>query len=367
MQAQADSRHHPIRVYIGTYTGPKSQGIYYAQFDADTGELSSPELAVGTASPSFLAVHPSNRFLYAVGETGNLRGKGMGSVSAFGIDPQSGRLRLLNECSSGGGGPCHLALDRRGECVLVANYGSGAIAVLPVQRDGLLAEASAIIQHSGSSVDPQRQTGPHAHYITADPGNRFALACDLGLDQVLVYGLDAAKGTLQPHTPAFVPIRAGSGPRHLVFHPSGRYVYLINEMAATLTGFAYDAKTGRLQELQTVSTLPLGYTGAKSCAEVQIHPSGRFLYGSNRGLDSIAIFAVDSRSGKLTPLGYESTLGKTPRHFAIDPTGKWLLAENQDSDSIVVFRLDPKSGRLTPAGQSVAVPCPVCAVFVPMK
>jgi 6-phosphogluconolactonase len=247
----------------------------------------------------------------------------------------------------------------------VANYGDGSIAALAIQADGTLAEPGTVIQHQGSSHNPERQAGPHAHFIIPDPANRFALTCDLGLDQVLVYRLDAAKSTLAANDPPFAAVKPGSGPRHLAFHPSGRFVFLINEMGSTLMAFAYDAGRGTLKELQTVSTLPENFTGTKSGAEVQVHPSGKFVYGSNRGHDSIAVFALDPASGRLTFLESQSTEGKTPRHFALDPTGQWLLAENQDSDSIVVFRVDSKTGRLSPSGQTVSVGAPVCAVFVP--
>ena len=352
-------------VYIGTYTGAKSKGIYVSRFDPATGRLTPPELAVETPSPSFLALHPGGRFLYAVGETTNLGGKPVGAVSAFSLDAKTGQLTLLNQQSSGGAGPCHLAVDPTGKCLLVANYGSGSIAALPIQADGSLAEPGTIIQHQGSSVNPQRQAGPHAHFITPDPANRFALTCDLGLDQVLVYRLDPAKSALVANDPPFAAVKPGSGPRHLAFHPSGRFVFLINEMGSTLTAFAYDAKRGALKELQTVSTLPEEFAGNSTCAEVQVHPSGKFVYGSNRGHDSIAVFGFDAASGKLTCLEHQPTQGKTPRHFALDPTGQWLLAENQDSDNIVVFRVDAKTGRLSPTGQTVSVGAPVCAVFVP--
>jgi 6-phosphogluconolactonase len=367
MSATASSTNSPLRVYIGTYTGAKSQGIYVAPFDPGSGKLGSPELAVRTTSPSFLALHPKRCYLYAVGETSNLGGKRAGAVRAFSIDEQTGRLTLLNQQSSGGAGPCHLAVDKTGKCVLVANYGSGSIAALAIEAEGKLAEPSTTLQHQGSSINPQRQAGPHAHFITADPANRFALACDLGLDQVLVYRFDPAKATLAPNAPPFASVKPGLGPRHLAFHPDGRFVYLINEMGAALTAFAYDAKRGSLKELQTVSTVPAGYTGAKSGAEVQVHPSGKFVYASNRGHDSIAVFRIDPQSGKLDFIGCEPTQGKTPRHFAIDPTGQWLLAENQDSDSVVVFGIDPKSGRLGPTGQTLEVGSPVCVVFSPSK
>jgi 6-phosphogluconolactonase len=351
-------------VYIGTYTGGKSKGIYVSRFDSATGRLTPPELAVATPSPSFLAVHPGKRFLYAAGESTNLGGKPVGAVSAFSLDAKTGQLTLLNQESSGGAGPCHLAVDPTGKCLLVANYGSGSIAALPIRADGSLAAPHAVIQHQGSSVNPQRQAGPHGHFITPAPDNRFALACDLGLDQVLVYRFDPAKSSLVANAPPFAAVKPGSGPRHLAFHPSGRFVFLINEMGSTLTAFAYNAKRGALKELQTISTLPENFAGNSTCAEVQVHPSGKFVYGSNRGHDSIAVFGFDAASGKLTCLEHQSTQGKTPRHFALDPAGHWLLAENQDSDSIVVFRVDSKTGRLSPAGQTVTVGAPVCAVFV---
>ena len=251
MFAATDPSPGTMLVYIGTYTGAKSKGIYVSRFDPATGRLTAPELAVETPSPSFLALHPGGRFLYAVGETANLGGKRTGAVSAFSLDAKTGKLTLLNRQSSGGAGPCHLAVDQTGKCLLVANYGSGSIAALPIQADGALGEPGAVIQHQGSSVNPQRQAGPHAHFITPDPANRFALACDLGLDQVLVYRLDPAKASLAANDPPFAAVKPGSGPRHLAFHPSGRFVFLINEMGSTLTAFAYDAKRGALKELQT--------------------------------------------------------------------------------------------------------------------
>jgi 6-phosphogluconolactonase len=354
-------------VYIGTYTGAKSKGIYLSRFDPATGRLTSPELAAETPSPSFLAIHPSKRFLYAAGEATNLGGKPVGAVSAYKLDPTTGQLTLLNQASSGGASPCHVAVDPRGKCLLVANYGSGSIAALPIQSDGSLAEPSSVIQHHGSSINPQRQAGPHAHFIMPDPSDRFALTCDLGLDQVLVYRLDPIKPSLIANAPPFAAVKPGSGPRHLAFHPSGRFVFLINEMGSTLTVFAYDSKRGALKGLQTISTLPEGFAGNSTCAEVQVHPSGKFVYGSNRGHDSIAVFGFDAASGKVTCVEHQSTQGKTPRHFALDPAGKWLLAENQDSDNIVVFRVDSKTGRLSPAGQTVPVGAPVCAIFVPLN
>ena len=367
MSAETASTNGTLLVYIGTYTGGKSQGIYVSRFNPATGRLTAPELAAETASPSFLAIHPNQRFLYSVVEKHNPTGKRIGALNAFSINPSTGKLTLLNQASSGGGGSCHVAVDPSGKCLLAADYGSGTVAALPIQANGHVGEPATVIQHQGSSVNPQRQAGPHAHFITPDPANRFALACDLGLDQVLVYRLDPAKATLVPHEPPFASVKPGSGPRHLAFHPSGRVVFLISELSSTLTAFAYDAERGVLKELQTVSCLPQDFTGTSSGAEVQVHPSGKFVYGSNRGHDSIAVFAFDPENGKLTSLEYQSTQGKTPRHFALDPTGRWLLAENQGSDTIVVFRVDSETGRLTPAGQTISVGAPVCTVFLPAK
>jgi 6-phosphogluconolactonase len=352
-------------VFIGTYNGTKSKGIYVSRLDTATGKLSQPELAAESIHPTFLAVHPNQRFLYAANETGNYASTKSGAISAFAIDASTGKLTLLNQQSSGGGGPCHLIVDRAGKNVLAANYGGGSVAVLPIQENGRVGEATAFVQHQGSSVNPRRQEGPHAHFIITDPANRFALACDLGLDKVLVYRFDSARGALVPNDPPAAAVQAGSGPRHLAFHPNGRWVYLINELASTMTVWSYDAAGGALKELQTISTLPEEFKGESATAEVQVHPSGKFVYGSNRGHDSIAVFAVDKKTGLLTPLQHQSTLGKMPRHFAIDPTGKWLIAENQQTDNIAVFALDTKTGKLTPTGQVLPAPTPVCIQFVP--
>jgi 6-phosphogluconolactonase len=352
-------------LFIGTYSGPRSKGIYSSRLDAQTGKLTPPELAAEARSPSFLALHPNRRYLYAVGEVDTFEGKKAGAVSAFSVDSKSGKLTLLNQQSSGGPGPCHLAVDRTGQCLLVANYGGGSIEALPIETDGRLSAPSTFIQHQGSSVNKQRQAGPHAHFTTIDPANRLALVCDLGLDKVLVYRLNPAQGSLTPNDPPSASVEAGAGPRHLAFHPNGRFVYVINEMKSTVTALAFDAQRGVMTELHTVSTLPEKFSGNSSCAEIAVHPSGRFVYGSNRGHDSIVVFAVDSGSGKLSLVEHQSTQGKTPRHFALDPEGKWLLAENQNSDSIVVFGVDGNSGRLSPTDGKIDVGSPVCVQFVP--
>ena len=355
-----------LLVYFGTYTGPKSKGIYVSRLDLASGKLTPPELAAEIASPSFLAVHPSSRFLYAVNEVGNFGGQKSGAASAFAVDAGTGKLTLLNQESSGGDGPCHLNVDRSGKDLLVANYGGGSCALLPIQNDGRLAKATDFIQHHGSSVDKARQEGPHAHGAYFDAQNHFAFVPDLGQDKVMIYKFDPAHGSLLANDPAFASVAPGSGPRHLAFHPAGKYAYVISEMLCTITAFTYDPDHGRLESFQTVSTLPSGQPvlPAYSTAEIEMHPSGKFLYGSNRGHNSIAVFAIERKTGKLSLVQHQSTQGKTPRGFGIDPTGKFLLAANQDSDNVVVFRIDATTGRLTPAGQQVQVGSPVCVKFL---
>jgi 6-phosphogluconolactonase len=354
-----------MHVYIGTYTGSGSQGIYVARFDSKTGRLSAPQLAAETRNPSFLAAHPNGRWLYAVGEIGDFAGQRTGAVSAFQMDSATGKLTLLNQQPSGGSGPCHVALDQTGRCVLVANYGSGSVAALPIQSDGRLGPAGSVVQHTGSSVNPKRQAGPHGHFITPDPANRRALACDLGLDKVLIYHLDPAGARLTPGSPADASVPPGAGPRHLAFHPRGRHVYVVNEMGCSVSVFTYSARNGAMQLLETVSTLPQGATVENTCAEIQVHPSGKFVYASNRGHDSLAIFKIEGRGARLSPVGWQPAGGKVPRHFAMTPDGQWLLVENQGSDNVVVFRIETRTGELTPTGQTIVVSKPVCVEFVP--
>jgi 6-phosphogluconolactonase len=353
-------------VYFGTYTGAKSKGISLTRLDPSSGRLSAPELAAETPSPSFLALHPNRKFLYAVNEVSKFNDKPSGAVSAFAIERQTGKLTLLNQQSSGGPGPCHLVVDQAGKNVLLANYGGGSVAVLPIRGDGSLAEASAFIQHTGSSVNPQRQKEPHAHSINLDRANRFAFVADLGLDKVLIYRFDPAQGTLQANEPAFAPVKPGAGPRHFAFHPTGRFAYVINELDCTVTAFGYDAARGELKEVQTVSTLPEGTSAQPgfSTAEVQAHPSGKFLYGSNRGHDTIAVFAIDAGNGTLKWIENVPTQGRTPRNFGLDPTGQWLLAANQSSDNVAIFRIDPESGRLSRRDVLAGIGAPVCVKFL---
>lgn len=355
-----------LLVYFGTYTGPKSKGIYVSRLDAATGALTSPELAAETTNPSFLAIHPGRAFLYAVSEIGNHQGTTSGAVSAFSIDHKSGKLSALNQQPSRGANPAHVVVDKAGRHALVANYSGGSVAVLPIEPDGTLKPASSFVQHTGSSVNPQRQKEPHAHSVNLDPANRFAYVADLGLDKVLIYRFDAGNGSLVAADPPSAVVKAGAGPRHFAFHPAGRYAYVINEMDCTITAFIADQAKGALTTLQTISTLPEGESviAGYSTAEVQVHPSGKFVYGSNRGHNSIVVFAVDEPSGRLTYVEHEPTQGNTPRNFGIDPSGRYLLAANQRSDSVVVFRIDQQTGGLTPTGHKVDVGAPVCVRFV---
>jgi 6-phosphogluconolactonase len=350
-------------VYIGTYSGGDSKGIYVYNFDEATGELSFTGETAGVANPSFLALHPNGRFLYAVNEVGEVNGQPGGGVTAFAIDAGSGGLTLLNQQSSRGSGPCHVSVDSSGRLATVANYGAGSIAALPIGEDGILAAASSFFQHEGSSVNPQRQKEPHAHSVTIDPANRLAFACDLGVDKIFIHTLDTQNQQMVPHHVPFATLHPGAGPRHMAFHRALPFAYVINELDCTLSTFAYDARQGTLEEIDSVTTLPEGFAGTNSCADIHISPDGRFLYGSNRGHDSIAIFEIDQNSGRLTPIGHEPTQGANPRNFAIAPDGKYLLAANQNGNNIVVFRIDTETGRLSPTGQIVEVPTPVCVKF----
>ena len=358
-----------MHVYFGTYTGEKSQGIYRSRLDLSTGALSAPELAATVTSPSFLAVHPSRRFLYAVNEMGKFGDRPTGAVSGFGIDGTSGALTLLNQESSGGHGPAHLTVDRAGRAVLVANYGGGSVASLPIAPDGHLKPAVSVIAHEGSSANPKRQTRPYAHSINVDASNTFAYAADLGADRIFIYRLDAATGALTPATPVSATLAPGSGPRHFAFHPTKPFAYVINELSLTVTAFSRNTTTGALTEVQTIGTLPAGVANdpAFSTAEVVVHPSGKFLFGSNRGHDSLVVFAIDDATGKLTLVEHEPTQGNFPRGFGVDPTGAFLLAANQRSDSVVVFRIDPKTGALSPTGHTIKVGTPVSVAFVPVS
>ena len=340
------------------------RGIYAYRFDPARRSLEPCGVAEGVRNPSYLAFHPLRPFLYAVNELKEFEGATGGAVSAFAVDAATGKLTFLNQKPTHGADPCHLAVDPTGRWVLVANYSGGSVCVLPVHGDGSLGDATDVVQHRGSSVHPVRQAGPHVHYVTFDRGARHVFVCDLGMDKVMIYRLHPERGVLEPHAPPSVHVRPGAGPRQLVFHPQGDFAYTINELNSTITAFRYDAESGILGEMQTVPTLPHDFTGQSTGAELRISPSGDHLYASNRGHDSIAIFAIDRAEGTLTCTGHESTRGRTPRGFALDPTGEWLLAANQDSDTIAVFRVHRASGRLTPAGDPLASPKPVCVKFL---
>lgn len=360
-------------LYVGTYTNDeghetKSKGVYAYSYDASTGQITSLGLAAETTNPSWVTLHPIGRFLYAVNEVGNYKGPNSGGVSAFSVDRATGKLTFLNEVPTRGADPCYVTVDRSGKYVLVANYTGGSVAAFPILEDGRLGDASAFVQYTGHGTNPQRQEGPHAHFIDLSSDNRFAYVNDLGLDELVVYKFDAAKGALTPNDPPFAKLDAGSGPRHFALRPDGKFAYVISEMKGTVTVFSNDASTGTLRSLQTISTLPKDFKGDIEDAEIEIHPSGKFLYASNRGDgNSIAVFAIDAGKGTLTPIEYASTQGKTPRSFAIDPTGRLLFVANQKSDNIVIFGIDAKTGKLTPTGQVLDVASPVCLKFLKVE
>ena len=347
-------------VYVGTYTHGNSEGIYVYRLDGATGALEYSSKITGVENPSFLEIHPSGQYLFAVNELGEFEGKASGAVTAFYIHKETGELSYLNQQATGGGAPCHLSVDATGKCLLVANYGGGSVAAFPIGSDGRLGAASDFVQHQGSSVNPQRQMEPHAHAIMIDPGNRYAFSPDLGLDKVLIYQLDAKNGTLTPNTQPWVRVQPGAGPRHFDFHPNKQYAYVINEIDSTFTAFRYDASAGTLTEFQTISTLPDDFDGTSHCADIHVHPSGKFLYGSNRGHDSIAICTIDTESGMLSPIGHESTRGQTPRNFGLNPEGTFLFAANQQTDTVVTFAIDVETGELNATGDVAEVPTPVC-------
>ncbi len=364
--AQAQ-QHGKYLLYVGTYTeeGGKSKGIYAFRYDSQTSEITPLGLAAETTNPSWVTAHPNGRFLYAVNEVQNYKGPNSGGVSAFSIDHVTGKLTFLNEEPSRGADPCYVTVDKTGKYGLVANYTGGSLAVFPILADGKLGEASAFVQHSGKGTNPERQEGPHVHSVDLSPDNRFAMVDDLGLDELLVYKFDSSKGSVVPNDPPFTKLTPGSGPRHFALRPDGKFAYVISEMGRTVTVFSNDAATGKLEVLQTVTTLPKGFTGRNDDAEIHVHPSGKFLYASNRGDDSIAIYAIDKDKGTVTQLAIVPTGGKEPRSFEIDPTGTLLFAANQKSDNIVVFRIDQKTGLLTPTSKVLEVGSPVCVKFVP--
>jgi len=352
-----------LLVYVGTYTTGKSEGIYLYRLNLASGELKHVATTKGVTNPSFLTLTPNRRYLYAVNEVEEFGGEKSGAVSAFAVDQRTGDLRLLNQQASLGANPCYVDVDASGRFVLIANYTGGNVSVLPIQRDGSLGEATDMKQYQGSSINRDRQEAPHAHSIMLAPDNRFAYSCDLGTDKVMIFRFDARNGKLLPGNPPWVQVKPGSGPRHLAFHPSSKYMFVLSELFSTVTAFARNPEKGSLRKLQTVTTLPKDFTGTNTGADIHVSPNGQFLFCSNRGHDSLAIFKIDPRNGALTAIGHEPTRGLTPRNFAIDPTRAFLLVANQKSDNIVVFRLDQRTGRLSLTGQMVQVPSPVCLKF----
>lgn len=354
-------------VYVGTYTAKQSRGISLLKMDTQTGHLETVGPAVETSNPSFVITDPGHHFLFACNEIETFGGKPGGAVTSFAIDPHTGVLSQVNQQPTGGGAPCHLALDRSGRHLLVANYSGGSLCVLPVSHDGHLGSSTSFVQHQGSSVNPERQEGPHAHQILLDSSGKHAYACDLGLDRIKIYHYDDRQGVLAPNSPPEGMVAPGAGPRHLTFHPNGRLAYVINELNSTVTAFHRDPNSGALTEFQTISTLPEGFKGENHPAEIQISPDGKTLYGSNRGHDSIVIYHIADGSGELSLVDHASTRGKNPRHFTIDPTGRWMLVANQDTDNVVVFRIDPATGKVEATGESAQISMPVCVALLPVQ
>jgi 6-phosphogluconolactonase len=360
-------------VWFGCYTGkpPRGEGIYVSRYSDQTGELGPTELACTVKNPSFLTLHPTLPVLYAVSEIADLDGKPTGGITSFVIDPETGKLTQQSVQPSGGKGPCHLSVDRTGSVLLAANYGSGSAICLGLSPDGSLQPVTppkgdgpgGFLQHNGSGPNKSRQQSPHGHSIDPTPDGRFAISCDLGADQVFVHSLDTEAATLTNHSKS--PTQPGAGPRHFAFHPSLPYGYANNELNMTVTAFGFDGKLGQLKPIQTLSTLPESLTDRTgfSTAEIAVHPNGRFLYVSNRGHDSLACFAIDQTSGKLSFQGAEPTRCQTPRHFAVAPGGQRLFAAGQSSSTVTAFTLDPETGKLSFTGKSLKVPSPVCILF----
>ncbi len=348
-------------VYVGSYANHTDSGIYTFSFDTETGALSYIDSVDGIANPSYLAVDYGRSRLYAVSEVMETGGQPGGAVAAYSVQSDNGKLTLMNRQLTHGGAPCHLSIDHTGSCLFAVNYAGGNVCLFPIHDDGSLGEAAHVVSHHGRGVLPDRQEGPHPHSILPDPTNRFALVADLGIDAIKLYRIDTAACKLVPHGEA--GSNPGAGPRHFVFHPNGAFLYVINELDSSITTFAYDAEEGKLAPIQTVPTLPPDYAGKSTCADIHILKSGKFLYGSNRGHDSISVFAVDETDGTLTFVEHVPTMGKTPRNFAVSPDGRFLLAANQDSDSIVTFAIDPDKGTLRQTGDIIMVSRPVCIKF----
>ncbi len=345
-------------VYFGTQNAD-SMGIAVSRFDTATGSLSPPTPAIAARDPAFMVFDERGTHLYLC-NTGT-----PGGLSAFAVERSSGALELLNQVDAVGRGPSHVSMDRTGRYVLNANYGGGYVEVHALENDGRLGKRTAFVQLTGSSVHPQRQTKAYAHWFGVDPSNRFALVADLGTDRIMIYRFDNTTGALTPNDPPFAKVRAGSGPRHLAWHPNGRWMYAVQELSNEVIAFAWDDARGTLTELQTTSTLPSDFQGTNTAAEIGVHANGRFLYVSNRGHDSIVVFAIDAQTGKLTLVERASSRGKTPRYFAFDPSHEWLIVNNQEGDNVVVFRVDASTGKLTPHGEPTRLVKPMGIAFLP--
>jgi 6-phosphogluconolactonase len=350
--------------YVGTYGTGESGGIYFCRLNTKTGEIILRQKIVGIDNPSYLTINKENHFLYAVNEVTETNGNPGGAVSSFAIDPENGSLRYLNRQLTIGGSPCFISIDHTGRFVLLANYSGGNVTILPVLKDGKLGEHVESVQHKGQSINPDRQGSPHPHSIIVSADNQFVFVPDLGLDKILIYRFDQNKGTLRPNDTPHVSLKPGAGPRHFTFHPNGKFAYVINELNSTITAFSYESQKGELKGIQIITTLPEDYTGRNYCADIHVHPTGNFLYGSNRGHNSIAIFTIGQETGILTRTDHEQTQGEFPRNFAVEPLGKFLLVANQRSNNIVSFRIDTETGVLIPAGHTIEIPEPVCVKFL---
>jgi 6-phosphogluconolactonase len=349
-------------LYLGCYTSSGGKGVYVCDFDPASGRAGDPQLAGEMTSPSFVALHPRKPVLYAASEVASFEGQRGGSIWSWSIDPATGKLTLLTRLSSKGGGPCHVAPDPSGAIVMAANYGGGSAVAFSTRADGGLDREIAFFQFKGSSVNPQRQKEPHAHSVNFDRGGRYAIVADLGLDELHIYRVKAKEGVVEPADPPAWKGKPGAGPRHFAFHPGGKLAYVVNEMDSSVTALKWNG-AGLFEAIDTWSTLPADFKQNSSCAEIQVHRSGRFVLASNRGHDSIAVFAVEAGSGKLKPLGHTPTEGRVPRNFGFDASGRWLVAANQNTHNLVVFAFDAKSGALKPTGQTLALQAPVCARF----
>ena len=355
------------RVFVGTYTDNGSEGIYSFQFDPEDGKTTQPILAAKSDNPSFIVIDKEGKFLYAVNEVDNYDENSSGAISVYELVKGSGKLNLIQQVSSLGAHPAHLSIDKSGKYLLVANYTSGNISVFPIDKDGRLGEHTALIQNYGSSVNLERQTSPHTHFIQVSNDNNFVMVADLGIDKILIFQFDSATGSLKPNEPAYINLSPGSGPRHFAFTPSGKFLYVLNELTSTVTIFDFDSATASSQSKQTISTLPENFEGTNTAAEILVDAKGKFLYASNRGDDSIVQFSIDPLTGMLSQIDWVSSGGKAPRNFEIDPTGKWLFSANQNSDNILLFKIDQENGKLINTNQSINIKSPVCIKFTSLK